>query len=51
MSSVNRNCSFPLPTFLLAILLFTSFAVAQNFRGGINGTVTDQGGPPFRART
>src|SRR5580704_3374319 len=44
MSSVIRNCSFPLPAFLLVILLFSSFAVAQNFRGGINGTVTDQGG-------
>jgi len=44
MPSVIRNCSFPLPAFLLVILLFTSFAVAQNFRGGINGTVTDQGG-------
>ena len=44
MSSVIRNCSFRLPAFLLAILLLTSFAVAQNFRGGINGTVTDQGG-------
>ena len=35
MSSVIRNCSFPLYAFLLAIMLFTSFAVAQNFRGGI----------------
>jgi Carboxypeptidase regulatory-like domain len=35
---------FPLPAFLVVILLFTGFAVAQNFRGGINGTVTDQGG-------
>src|SRR6201998_4292556 len=44
MSSVIRNCSFPLYAFLLAIMLFTSFAVAQNFRRVIVGSVTDSTG-------
>ena len=39
-----RIRSFPLPAFLLMLLLSVTFAGAQNFRGGINGTVTDQGG-------
>ena len=39
-----RIRSFPLPAFLLMLLLGVTFAGAQNFRGGINGTVTDQGG-------
>jgi hypothetical protein len=51
MSSVIRNWVFRLPAFLLVILLFTSFAVAQNFGGGINGTVTDHGGLLLQART
>src|SRR3984957_11194062 len=36
--------SFPLPVLLLMVLLGATFAGAQNFRGGINGTVTDQAG-------
>src|ERR1700733_3917848 len=36
--------SFPLPVLLLMMLLGAAFAGAQNFRGGINGTVTDQAG-------
>jgi hypothetical protein len=43
-SDAIRTRSFPLLVFLLAMLLFTTFAGAQNFRGGINGVVTDQGG-------
>jgi hypothetical protein len=39
-----RIRSFSLPAFLLMLLLSVTFAGAQNFRGGINGTVTDQGG-------
>ena len=39
-----RIRSFPLPAFLLMLLLSVTFAGAQNFRGGINGNVTDQGG-------
>jgi hypothetical protein len=39
-----RIRSFPLPAFLLMFLLSVTIAGAQNFRGGINGTVTDQGG-------
>ena len=39
-----RIRSFPLPAFLLALLLSVTFAGAQNFRGGINGNVADQGG-------
>src|SRR5580704_6772075 len=44
MSSVIRNCSFPLTAFLLTMFLSVTLAGAQNFRGGINGVVTDQGG-------
>jgi hypothetical protein len=36
--------SFPLPVLLLMVLLGATFADAQNFRGGINGAVTDQAG-------
>jgi hypothetical protein len=43
-SNAIRTRSFPLLVFLLAMLLFTTYAGAQNFRGGINGVVTDQGG-------
>ena len=39
-----RIRSIPLPAFLVMVLLGASFAGAQNFRGGINGIVTDQGG-------
>src|SRR5580700_10614268 len=39
-----RIRSFPLPALLIVLLLSVTFAAAQNFRGGINGTVTDQGG-------
>jgi hypothetical protein len=39
-----RIRSFPLPALLVMWLLGATFAGAQNFRGGINGTVTDQGG-------
>ncbi len=42
-SGASRLRSFPLPVFLLTMLL-TASAGAQNFRGGINGTVVDQGG-------
>ena len=43
-SGDNRIRSFLLPAFLVMLLLGVTFAGAQNFRGGINGTVTDQGG-------
>src|ERR1700678_3310803 len=43
MSSGARTRTFSLLALLLS-LLFTPFAGAQNFRGGINGVVTDQGG-------
>ena len=43
-SDAIRTRSFSLLVFLLAMVLFTTFAGAQNFRGGINGVVTDQGG-------
>src|ERR1700733_7725424 len=36
--------SFRVPALLIVLLLSVTFAAAQNFRGGINGTVTDQGG-------
>jgi hypothetical protein len=36
-----RTRFFPL---LAIVLLFATIAGAQNFRGGINGIVTDQGG-------
>ncbi len=39
-----RIRSFPLPAFLIDAAPGVTFAGAQNFRGGINGTVTDQGG-------
>jgi hypothetical protein len=39
-----RIRSFPLPALLLMLFLGVTFAGAQNFRGGINGNVTDQGG-------
>ena len=39
-----RTRSFSLLAFLLMVLLGATFAGAQNFRGGINGVVTDQGG-------
>ncbi len=39
-----RTRSFPLLAFLLIVFLGATFAGAQNFRGGINGVVTDQGG-------
>ena len=42
-SGAARIWSFPLIALLLS-LFFTPFAGAQNFRGGINGVVTDQGG-------
>ena len=41
---VSRIRSFRLPVTLFLGLFTTAFAGAQNFRGGINGTVTDQGG-------
>ncbi len=43
-SGYTRIRSFPLPALLIMLLLSVTFAAAQNFRGGINGTVTDQGG-------
>ena len=43
MPSVARTRTFSLLALLLS-LFFTTFAGAQNFRGGINGVVTDQGG-------
>jgi hypothetical protein len=43
-SSTIRIRSFRLPAFLLMLLLGVTFATAQNFRGGINGSVTDQAG-------
>src|ERR1700677_4220894 len=43
MSSCARTRSFPLLALLLSLVL-TPFAGAQNFRGGINGVVTDQAG-------
>src|ERR1700678_614808 len=43
MSSGARTRSFSLLALLLS-LFFTTFAGAQNFRGGINGVVTDQAG-------
>ena len=43
-SALSAIALSPYPLSCLAILLGASFAVAQNFRGGINGTVTDQGG-------
>src|ERR1700689_5751420 len=43
-SGDTRIRSFSLPTFLTMLLLGVTFAAAQNFRGGINGTVTDQAG-------
>ncbi len=45
-----RSRSFPLPALLVLLLLGATFAGAQNFRGGINGTVTDQGGAAIRRR-
>src|SRR3984957_13918623 len=39
-----RTRSFPLTAFLLTMFLSVTLAGAQNFRGGINGVVTDQGG-------
>ena len=39
-----RTRSFSLLAFLSMVLLGATFAGAQNFRGGINGVVTDQGG-------
>ena len=42
-SGTARIWSFPLLALLLS-LFFSPFAGAQNFRGGINGVVTDQGG-------
>ena len=39
-----RIRSFPLPVLLLMGLFCATFAGAQNFRGGINGAVTDQAG-------
>src|SRR5271165_197976 len=46
-----RIRSFRLPAFLLMMLLVMTFARAQNFRGGINGTVTDQGGAAIPGAT
>jgi hypothetical protein len=46
-SGAIRIRSFPLPALLIMLIMLfftTTFAGAQNFRGGINGTVTDQGG-------
>src|SRR5580704_9336837 len=39
-----RIRSLTLLALLLMALLSATFAAAQNFRGGINGPVTDQGG-------
>ena len=43
-SGDTRIRSFRLPALLIMMLLGVTFASAQNFRGGINGTVTDQAG-------
>jgi hypothetical protein len=50
-SSTIRIRSFRLPTFLMALLLSVTCATAQNFRGGINGTVTDQAGASLPGAT
>src|ERR1700733_13423744 len=50
-SGDNRIRSFLLPAFLVMLLLGATFAGAQNFRGGINGTVTDQGGAALPGAT
>jgi len=42
-----RVCS----SWLVTSLLFVTFAAAQNFRGGINGSVTDQGGSAIPGAT
>ena len=44
LSSAIRTRSFSVFALLLMVFLGARFAGAQNFRGGINGTVTDQGG-------
>jgi hypothetical protein len=46
-----RIRSFHLLALLLMVLLGATFAGAQNFRGGINGTVTDQGGASLPGAT
>jgi hypothetical protein len=52
MSSVYpRIRSFPLAVLLLMALFCTAFAGAQNFRGGINGTVTDEAGASIPGAT
>jgi Carboxypeptidase regulatory-like domain/TonB dependent receptor len=43
-SVVRRTRYFSFCAFLTTLLAAMPFAGAQNFRGGINGTVTDQGG-------
>jgi len=43
-SSYIRTRRFPLAALLMIMLLGATFAGAQNFRGGINGIVSDQGG-------
>jgi hypothetical protein len=50
-SGDTRIRSFSLPTFLTMLLLGVTFAAAQNFRGGINGTVTDQAGASLPGAT
>jgi hypothetical protein len=51
MYGLTRISSLRLPTFVLSALLLTSFAAAQNFRGGINGNVTDQAGAAIPGAT
>jgi Carboxypeptidase regulatory-like domain/TonB dependent receptor len=42
---------FSLPALLIMLLVGVPLAGAQNFRGGINGTVTDQGGAAIPGAT
>ena len=51
MTSCVRVSSFRLSACLLTAVLLTSSSLAQNFRGGINGTVTDQGGSSIPGAT
>ncbi len=50
-SGDTRIRSFPVPVLLMMLLFCVTFAAAQNFRGGINGTVTDQGGAAIPGAT
>jgi len=50
-SGDSRIRSFPFLALLLMALFCATFAGAQNFRGGINGTVTDQGGAAIPGAT